>query len=88
MVLQKLSDTKETVASMAQLLESKHARLAATLDGNYPQLQNTVWQAEDTVQSAVQTLSPQMSENKLKVCNSRPPTRCWLSTPKAPNPKI
>lgn len=64
---EKLSDTKETVASMAQLLESKHARLAATLDGNYPQLQNTVWQAEDTVQSAVQTLSPQMSENKLKV---------------------
>lgn len=64
---EKLADTKETVASMAQLLESKHARLAATLDGNYPQLQSTVWQAEDTVQAAVQTLSPQMSENKLKV---------------------
>lgn len=59
---------------MAQLLESKHARLAATLDGNYPQLQSTVWQAEDTVQSAVQTLSPQMSENKLKARNFHPQT--------------
>ncbi len=52
---------------MAQLLETKHARLAATLDGSYPQLQHTVWQSDETVQAAVQTLSPQMSENKIKV---------------------
>lgn len=52
---------------MAQLLETKHARLAATLDGSYPQLQKTVWQSDETVQAAVQTLVPQMSENKIKV---------------------
>ena len=64
---QKLEETRKTVASMAQLLETKHARLAATLDGSYPQLQHTVWQSDETVQFAVQTLSPQMSENKIKV---------------------
>ena len=52
---------------MRQLLETKHARLAATLDGSYPQLRNTVWQSEASVQSSVQALSPQMTENKVKV---------------------
>lgn len=52
---------------MRQLLETKHARLAATLDGNYPQLKHSVWQSEASQQSAVQTLTPQMTENKAKV---------------------
>jgi hypothetical protein len=64
---QRLEETKATVASMRQLLETKHARLAATLDGNYPQLKHSVWQSEASQQSAVQTLMPQMTENKAKV---------------------
>ena len=68
--LQKLEETKATVASMRQLLETKHARLAATLDGNYPQLKHSVWQSEASQQSAVQTLVPQMTENKAKVGRS------------------
>jgi len=64
---QKLGETKETVTSMRQLLETKHARLAATLDGNYPQLKGSVWASESSMQSAVQTLTPQMTENKARV---------------------
>jgi MoxR-like ATPase len=64
---ERLEETKATVASMRQLLETKHARLAATLDGNYPQLKHSVWQSEASQQSAVQTLMPQMTENKAKV---------------------
>ena len=70
MNLQRLEETKATVASMRQLLETKHARLAATLDGNYPQLKHSVWQSEASQQSAVQTLMPQMTENKAKVHQS------------------
>jgi hypothetical protein len=55
---------------MRQLLETKHARLAATLDGSYPQLKHSVWQSEASQQSAVQTLMPQMTENKAKVRRS------------------
>lgn len=52
---------------MRQLLETKHGRLAATLDGNYPQLKGSVWASESSTQSAVQTLTPQMTENKARV---------------------
>lgn len=68
--VQRLEETKATVASMRQLLETKHARLAATLDGSYPQLKHSVWQSEASQQSAVQTLMPQMTENKAKVRRS------------------
>lgn len=64
---QKLEETKATVGSMRQLLETKHARLAATLDGAFPQLKHSVWHSESSQQSAVQTLTPQMTENKAKV---------------------
>ena len=53
---------------MRDLLQSRQEALAATLGGQYPQLRTTVWQSESSVQAAVQTLTPQMTENKKKVC--------------------
>ena len=69
---------------MRQLLETKHARLAATLDGNYPQLKASVWHSEASQQSAVQTLTPQMTENKAKVRRRRRPSS--FRVPQAVNP--
>ena len=67
---------------MRDLLQSRQEALAATLGGQYPQLRTTVWQSESSVQAAVQTLTPQMTENKKKVCchawSCAPPPRLLL----------
>ena len=52
---------------MVEILESRQGGLASTLDGNFPELRATVWQSEASVQAAVQTLTPQMTENRKKV---------------------
>ena len=50
-----------------EILESRQAGLTGTLDGSFPELRTTIWQSEASVQAAVQTLTPQMTENKKKV---------------------
>eukprot|EP01025_Chloroclados_australasicus_P045499 TRINITY_DN4981_c0_g1_i1.p1 TRINITY_DN4981_c0_g1~~TRINITY_DN4981_c0_g1_i1.p1 ORF type:complete len:535 (-),score=79.64 TRINITY_DN4981_c0_g1_i1:305-1885(-) len=61
-----LEEVLEEVEQVVQLLESRHASLCNTLDGEFPELRQTVWQSEASVQQAVQTLTPQMTENKRK----------------------
>ena len=50
-----------------EILESRQAGLTATLDGGFPEMRSTAWQSDASVQAAVQTLTPQMTENKKKV---------------------
>ncbi|GBF89830.1 hypothetical protein Rsub_02534 [Raphidocelis subcapitata] len=51
-------------ATLVELLEARQAELAATLEGQFPELRATVWQSEASVQAAVQSLTPQMTENR------------------------
>jgi hypothetical protein len=39
---------------LVELLQSRQAALAATLEGAFPELRATVWQSEASVQAAVQ----------------------------------
>lgn len=41
--------------------------IVSTLDGEFPELKATIWQSDETVQAAVQSLTPQMTENRKKV---------------------
>ena len=50
-----------------ELLELRHGGLTATLDGGFPELRHTIWESEASMQTAVQALTPQMTENKKRV---------------------
>ena len=50
--------------ALAELLELRQGSLALTLDGGFPELRASVWNSEAAVQAAVQTLTPQMAENR------------------------
>ncbi len=54
-------------ASVVELLQQRQAGLSATLGQQFPEMRNTTWQSESSVQAAAQTLTPQMTENKKKV---------------------
>ncbi|GIL67160.1 hypothetical protein Vafri_20601 [Volvox africanus] len=63
-----LAAASAEVAQLVDLLTSRHAALATNLEGNgFPELRATLWQAEASVASAVQSLVPQMTENRKKV---------------------
>ncbi|EIE24598.1 hypothetical protein COCSUDRAFT_40953 [Coccomyxa subellipsoidea C-169] len=62
-----LEETRKEAAAVVELLDLRQGGLAQTLDGNFPDLRNSVWQSESTVQAAVQALTPQMTENKKRV---------------------
>jgi MoxR-like ATPase len=62
-----LAEARAEVASLVEVLSLRQGSLAATLDGGYPELRDTVWQSEAAVQAAVQALTPQMTENKKRV---------------------
>lgn len=62
-----LSEVQEEVSSLVELLETRHSGLTKTMDGQFPQLRSTVWQSQGSVQAAVQSLTPQMTENKKKL---------------------
>ena len=66
-MLQELEEARSEAATLVEILESRQAGLVTTLEGNFPELRATVWQSESSVQAAVQTLTPQMTENKKKV---------------------
>ncbi|CAD7700318.1 unnamed protein product, partial [Ostreobium quekettii] len=62
-----LSEVQEEVSSLVELLETRHSGLTKTMDGQFPQLRSTVWHSQESVQAAVQALTPQMTENKKKL---------------------
>ncbi|GIL82284.1 hypothetical protein Vretimale_7249 [Volvox reticuliferus] len=63
-----LAAASAEVAQLVDLLTSRHVALATNLEGNgFPELRATLWQAEASVASAVQSLVPQMTENRKKV---------------------
>ncbi|KAL6753870.1 AAA domain-containing protein [Haematococcus lacustris] len=60
----------EEASGLVELLAARHAALAAQLeapDGGFPSLRRSVWQAPSSAQAAVQTLTPQITENRKKV---------------------
>ena len=52
--LQDLEETKREAAQVVELLDLRQGGLTQTLDGGFPELRNSVWQSEISVQSAVQ----------------------------------
>lgn len=54
-------------ADLVELLDMRQAGLAATLDGNFPELRSTVWLSEAGAAAAAQALAPQMVENRKRV---------------------
>ena len=62
-------------AQLVELLSLRQAGLAATLDGAFPELRASIWQSQDSVQAAVQALTPQMAENRRKVLPDPNPRR-------------
>lgn len=62
--------------ALVALLKDRHAQLCVSLEnpeGGFPELRSSVWQAPAPAQAAVQTLLPQMTENRRKVrdCGAR-----------------
>lgn len=51
------ADALSECSTLVELLESRQAALAATLEGAFPELRATVWQSEASVQAAVQVRS-------------------------------
>lgn len=51
------ADALAECSTLVELLESRQAALAATLEGAFPELRATVWQSEASVQAAVQVRS-------------------------------
>ena len=52
--MQDLEETKREAAQVVELLDLRQGGLTQTLDGGFPELRNSVWQSEVSVQSAVQ----------------------------------
>ena len=61
---QELEEVRREADALAELLELRQGGLAMTLDGGFPELRASVWNSEAAVQAAVQTLTPQMAENR------------------------
>lgn len=64
---EEIQEAENESTSLVELLELRYAGLAATLDGNFPELRSTVWLSEATATAAAQALLPQMEENRRKV---------------------
>ncbi len=65
-----LTELSSEAESLVSLLRDRHAQLCVSLenpDGGFPELRSSVWQAPGPAQAAVQTLLPQMTENRRKV---------------------
>ena len=63
-----IPDTQVNTWAWIMLRQDRHASLALALDGGFPSLRQSVWQSEASMQASVQALTPQMTENKRKVC--------------------
>jgi len=64
---QELAEVQQEGASVVELLQQRQEALASTLGLQFPDMRNTAWQSESSVQAAAQSLTPQMTENKKKV---------------------
>ncbi|KAK9830840.1 hypothetical protein WJX74_009470 [Apatococcus lobatus] len=63
---QEVAEVQQEVTDLVQLLTSRQGELASMLNG-FPQLRSTIWFSEASQQAAVQSLTPQMTENRGKV---------------------
>ena len=68
-VLQEIAEAQGEVAELVDLLKGRASELALTLDADYPDLRSSIWLSEAAAQSAVQSLMPQMTENRKRVCH-------------------
>lgn len=64
---QELAETRQETADLVELLSGRATELARTLDADFPDLRSSVWLAEAAAQSSVQSLTPQMTENRSRV---------------------
>ena len=71
--MQEVNEVQQEVTDLVQLLTSRQAELASMLNG-FPQLRSTIWFSEASQQAAVQSLTPQMTENRGKVIPPPLPT--------------
>ena len=55
--MQDMEETKREAAQVVELLDLRQGGLTQTLDGGFPELRNSVWQSEISVQSSVQVCS-------------------------------
>ena len=69
--MQELAEVQQEGASVVQLLQQRQAGLSSTLGQQFPEMRNTIWQSESSVQAAAQSLTPQMTENKKKVSRNQ-----------------
>ena len=65
--VQELPEARQEAAQLVELLNVRTVELANTLDADFPDLRSSVWLSEAAAQSAVQSLTPQMTENRKRV---------------------
>lgn len=58
---------RQEAVDLTELLKSRAAELALTLDADFQKLRSSIWQSDVAAQSAVQSLTPQMTENRKRV---------------------
>ena len=62
-----VEEAAKEAANLVELLDLRQEGLAATLDGDFPELRSTVWLSEAGAAAAAQALGPQMAENRKRV---------------------
>lgn len=65
--LQELEEARQEAADLVGLLKSRATELATTLDADFPDLRSSIWLSEAAAQTSVQSLTPQMTENRQRV---------------------
>lgn len=61
-----MAETTGEANTLVGLLQDRHASLSVALGASFPELRASIWQSAASVQSAVQSLTPQVTENKKK----------------------
>jgi MoxR-like ATPase len=61
---EELAAAAEEAATLAALLEGRHAEVSASLDGGFPELRATLWQSGASARGAAQHLTPPLAENR------------------------
>ena len=77
LLVQELEEVQQEGASVVQLLQQRQGGLSTTLGQQFPEMRNTIWQSESSVQAAAQSLTPQMTENKKKVSRGQHGFQVW-----------
>jgi MoxR-like ATPase len=62
-----VAEASQEAADLVDLLQMRQAGLAATLDGDFPELRSSVWLSEAAAATAAQAMAPQMVENRKRV---------------------